>query len=334
VYPGQLSYFVYHGKNRSWDSARLCNNDIVITTFSIVAQEWKSKHDPLHDINFYRVVLDEAHEIRTEKTQRSRSVCAITSERRWAVTGTPIQNSLADVATLFKFLKYKPLDTKAGFHDHILAAGDKAGMDNLRSALKVVCLRRTKDVIEAQLPSRKEHIYLLDFRDDERELYNVHKQDLIRSRTYSTPGRSGSVADTLRCLSKLRMICDHGQDLLMEQGSGIYGSCSISASPCIMCNQNLSGSVQFEGFGCPHRSICAECIEMIPETGGKLFECEQCSGSEATAPATPATTPISPATPATPLGRFPFYKGPSTKVTALLQAIRSEFTGDGRSPKQ
>ncbi|KAF8541081.1 SNF2 family N-terminal domain-containing protein [Trichophaea hybrida] len=63
VYPGQLSYCVYHGKNRSVDSARLCNIDIVITTFSVVAQEWKSKRDPFHATNFYRAVLDEAHDI-------------------------------------------------------------------------------------------------------------------------------------------------------------------------------------------------------------------------------------------------------------------------------
>ncbi|KAF8541080.1 SNF2 family N-terminal domain-containing protein [Trichophaea hybrida] len=133
-------------------------------------------------------------------------------ERRWAVTGTPIQNSLADVATLFKFLKFKPLDTKAGFHDHILAVGDSRGMDNLRSALRLVCLRRTKDVVEAQLPLRKENIRLLDFRDDEKELYDVQKTNFLRSRVHFIPGQSGSVsiADTLKYLSNLRMICDHG----------------------------------------------------------------------------------------------------------------------------
>ncbi|KAF8545103.1 SNF2 family N-terminal domain-containing protein [Trichophaea hybrida] len=170
VWPGKLRYFIYHGKNRPTDPASLCDYDVVFTTFSIVSQEWKSERDPLHAIDFYRLVLDEAHEIRAEKSQRSRSVCALTSERRWAVTGTPFQNNLTDIATLFKFLKYTPLDTKIGFQNYILATqtGEKSGMDNLRSALKAVCLRRTKATIEADLPQRTERICFLDFRSDEK----------------------------------------------------------------------------------------------------------------------------------------------------------------------
>ncbi|KAF8244002.1 hypothetical protein K440DRAFT_29880 [Wilcoxina mikolae CBS 423.85] len=297
VWPGRLRYFVYHGKNRPTDPASLCDYDVVFTTFSIVSQEWKSERDPLHAIDFYRLVLDEAHEIRAEKSQRSRSVCALTSERRWAVTGTPFQNNLTDIATLFKFLKYTPLDTKIGFQNYILATqtGEKSGMDNLRSALKAVCLRRTKATIEADLPQRTEQICFLDFRSDEKELYESHKKKMARNRTH---GSASSVADTLRCLSKLRMICDHGLDLLPPEN--------------------------FEGLGCPHRSICTECIELLPGTDGGLSECEECSVDEAPTPE---------AAPEMGLGRFPNYRGPSTKVNALLQAIINDNTGDHNSPK-
>lgn len=317
--PGTLRYFIYHGKSRPTDPASLCNYDIVFTTFSIVSQEWKSERDPLHAIDFYRLVLDEAHEIRAEKTQRSQSVCALTSERRWAVTGTPFQNDLTDIATLFKFLKYKPLDTKIGFQNYILATqtDEKSGMDNLRSALKAICLRRTKDTIETNLPLRTEQIHFLDFRDDEKELYESHKKNMARNRTH---GSASNVADTLRCLSKLRMICDHGLDLLPPEKFS-----ANQTMTCVVCSQQLTGSIQFEGLGCPHRSICTECIELLPGTDSGFSECEECSVDGAPTPE---------AAPDVGIGRFPNYRGPSTKVNALLQAIMSDFTGDNNSPKQ
>ncbi|KAF8241749.1 hypothetical protein K440DRAFT_621815 [Wilcoxina mikolae CBS 423.85] len=319
VKPGELSYLVYHGRNRHINPAALNSYDIVITTPSIVAQEWASKHDPLHAIEFYRIVLDEAHDIRTEKTRRSMAICALTAERRWAVTGTPFQNDLSDIATLFKFLKFKPLDTKHGFHNHILA--DQSGMDNLRSALKAVCLRRTKVVIEANLPSQSVQTHFLDFNDDERKLYNTHKQNLIRSGTRNVKGS----AETLRCLSRLRMICDHGQDLLgADMSSGLAGT-GLGIT-CFVCNQQPPGSTAFEGLGCSHRSICAGCIELLPVLDHKLAECEECSVSEV------ATQEAAPS-PAAEIASFPYYQGPSSKVAALLQAIRSEFSADPPSPK-
>lgn len=318
--PGELSYLVYHGRNRHIDPATLNTYDIIITTPSIITQEWNSKHDPLHAIEFYRIVLDEAHDIRTEKTRRSMAICALIAERRWAVTGTPLQNDLSDIATLFKFLKYKPLDTKQGFHNHILA--DKSGMDNLRSALKAVCLRRTKAAIEANLPSRSEQIRFLDFSGDERNLYNAHKQSLLRSRTHNAEGST----ETLRCLSRLRMICDHGQELLaIDLPSG--PAATSQTMICFVCNQQPPSSTTFEGLGCPHRSICARCIELLPTLDHKVVECEECSVSEiATQEATPAST--------VEITSFPCYQGPSSKVAALLRAIRQEFSVNCQSPKQ
>ncbi|KAA8909962.1 SNF2 family N-terminal domain-containing protein [Sphaerosporella brunnea] len=111
--------------------------------------------DPLHAINFYRIALDEAHEIRTAKTHRSQAICAFMAECRWAVTATPLQNDLNDISTLFNFLRYEPLHAKIRFHNHIFAA--KPGMENLRSALQAVCLRGSKEIIASILPSRTEH---------------------------------------------------------------------------------------------------------------------------------------------------------------------------------
>jgi SWI/SNF-related matrix-associated actin-dependent regulator of chromatin subfamily A3 len=282
----------------------------------MVAQEWKSKRGPLHSVDFYRLVLDEAHDIRTAKTHRSQAVCALIAERRWAVTATPLQNDLNDIATLFKFLRYKPLHTKTGFHNHIFAAqtGGKSGMDNLRSAMQAVCLRRTKETIASKLPRRSEQIRFLEFRPDEKQLYEYHKKNLFRI--------NDNDAAALRYLSRLRMICDHGNDLLpAERNSG--SSFSESTATCSVCSQPLMPG---EGMGCPHRSIRAhaECVELLSGADSSP-ECEECLASE---PRTPGVSPEVPET------RFPQYQRPSTKVQALVQAIQNDCSTHYPWPKQ
>jgi SWI/SNF-related matrix-associated actin-dependent regulator of chromatin subfamily A3 len=300
----------------------LHNYDIIITTFSILAQEWKSKRDPLHGVDFYRLVLDEAHAIRNAKTNCSKAVCALAAERRWAVTATPLQNRLNDIATLFKFLKYKPFDTKAGFHNHIFAAqaGGNTGMDNLRSALQTICLRRAKEIIASKLPLRTEQIRFLDFSPNEKELYDLQKQNLSRVKSRTRNG-----AEALRYLSRLRMICGHGYDLLpVERNPGSFSPGSIMT--CIVCQQPLEGPIRGEAMGCPQCCISAhaECMELLPRTDTS-FECEKCASSE---PITLEAESVMVESP------FPQYKGPSTKVLALLQAIRSDCSANYPWPKQ
>ena len=315
---------VYHGKNRAanLNATNLSRYDIILTTPSVVSKEWNAPHNLLHKLDLYRLVIDEAHDIRNEKTRLSQAICALNAGRRWAVTGTPIHNGLTDIATLFKFLRYKPLHTAAGFKRYILATqpGTQTGMDNLRSALKAVCLRRSKDII--RLPERKEHINSLSFCAEEKALYEAHKKRLARA--YGLHSSSGT-AETLKCLLKLRMICDHGHDLLStspQAASSTYGS-SIT---CVVCSQQIIGSTQFEGLGCPHRAMCAECIEIMPITDSDMRDCDECSVDEVTIPEAAANLSA---------GDYPPYRRPSTKVMALLQAIRSDTMDDGNArPKQ
>ena len=97
IRPGALKYYVYHGANRITDINVLARYDLIITTYSIVASEngGRAKRkdiEPLLQTNFFRVVLDEAHMIREQSTRQSQAICTLSAQRRWAVTGTPVQN--------------------------------------------------------------------------------------------------------------------------------------------------------------------------------------------------------------------------------------------------
>src|SRR5438046_7812046 len=105
IKPGALTYYIYHGSNRPSDLNELAKYDMLITTYNVVSSEHGRRTNgtrigddsPLEHINWFRIVLDEAHMIREQTTRLSRAVCGLSAQRRWAVTGTPVQNRVGDL---------------------------------------------------------------------------------------------------------------------------------------------------------------------------------------------------------------------------------------------
>jgi SNF2 family DNA or RNA helicase len=229
IKPGALSYYIYHGGNRINDVNELAKFDMVITTYSVVASEQRNKAtrngslSPLEHTNWFRIVLDEAHMIREQSTKQSQAICRLCAHRRWAVTGTPVQNRLDDLGALIKFLRIKPFDDKKGFTEFILSPFKNANpeiLPKLRLLVDSVTLRRLKDRID--LPPRRDEIIRLEFNDEERSLYEWFAKDSNnKMRVITTQQKNGlgskTYAHVLRAILRLRLICAHGKDLLSEE---------------------------------------------------------------------------------------------------------------------
>lgn len=226
VKKGTLNYYLYHGNNRSTNLEELARYDMIITTYSIVGSEFKGRGkkrvvSPLYQLNFFRIVLDEAHMIREQSTLQSQATCQLSAQRRWAVTGTPVQNRLDDLGALIKFLRIKPFD-KNGFTQFILTPfknADPEILPKLRLLVDSVTLRRLKDRID--LPPRHDRIVRLQFSEDEREIYNwflkyAHQKvkTLTGGEKQSLGGRS--YVHILQAIMRLRLVCAHGRELLTE----------------------------------------------------------------------------------------------------------------------
>ncbi|XP_023568716.1 helicase-like transcription factor [Octodon degus] len=215
-----LNFYVYYGPDRIRDPALLSKQDIVLTTYNILTHDYGTKgNSPLHGIKWLRVILDEGHAIRNPNAQQTKAVFNLEAERRWVLTGTPIQNSLKDLWSLLSFLKLKPFLDREWWHRTIqrpVTMGDEAGLRRLQSLIKNITLRRTKTskikgkpVLE--LPERKVFIQHITLSDEERKMY-----ESVKIEGKATIGRyfnEGTVlahyADVLGLLLRLRQICCH-----------------------------------------------------------------------------------------------------------------------------
>src|SRR6266487_2423456 len=113
-----------------------------------------------------------AHIIQNPGTIIAKSACAIQARHRWAVTGTPIQNRLTDLASLFKFLQVYPYCNPQVFDKEISQPwhrNDRTGCLRVKTLVNFVTLYRTRSVIN--LPDRHDEVYRLHFSTEENEVY-------------------------------------------------------------------------------------------------------------------------------------------------------------------
>ncbi|PHH54132.1 putative SWI/SNF-related actin-dependent regulator chromatin subfamily A member 3-like 1 [Ceratocystis fimbriata CBS 114723] len=229
IKPNGLTYYIYHGSNRIKEIEKLADYDLVLTTYGSISSELSARSKgkqgiyPLEELGWFRIVLDEAHMIREQTTLQFKAICRLQANRRWAVTGTPVQNRLDDFAALLQFIRLRPFDDRGRFNRFIVdpfKLCDPNIVPKLRVLVDTVTLRRFKDKIN--LPKRTDQIVKLDFTDEERLLYELFaKNAQDRVQALSAGGEKALSGHTyihiLRSILRLRLICAHGRDLLNEE---------------------------------------------------------------------------------------------------------------------
>jgi len=225
---------VIYGESKSIvNNSSFAGVDVVLTTYgTLQAELYASKKNNLKprgllSYEWFRVILDEAHFVKNPTTLCSKACCMLRAERRWCVTGTPIQNSLEDVFALLKFLRHEPW-CESGFWKAAVSdvtkitdiegkSGQRIALDRVRRILAPVILRRCKDTLNSDgepiltLPPLEVKTVDVYLSLPEREFYNALKtksqsifEGLVRKGTFTK-----SYFQILALLNRLRQACDH-----------------------------------------------------------------------------------------------------------------------------
>ncbi|RPA72435.1 hypothetical protein BJ508DRAFT_419475 [Ascobolus immersus RN42] len=339
--PDRLRSLTYHGPRRKSRSKMFHQHDIVLTTYDIVVQDWSSK--TLHNIEWLRVILDEAHLIRNHTTKRSKAVSALLTNRRWALTGTPIQNRLSDLGGILHFLKLHPYPSFASFSQNILKHlknGDNSRLKLVHDLLQSIALRRTKNVLK-DLPSREDFIEELEFSEEERKVYEICKRESIRridsvlDSNGSDPGGISRVAGPkiMHCILIQRQVCCHSTALLPPDIRARLHSAQAEELLRPISEDSETLSVE-----------CESCNVKFEPKEGNSFEfcfhliCDTCTGSLQTK-SCPVCIPEEALeeTKKTKCKRRESdeewftgigYEGPSTKVLALVRNLEAAVAED------
>eukprot|EP00741_Cyanophora_paradoxa_P012598 tig00020614_g12173.t1 len=241
---------------------------------------------PLHAVRWHRVVLDEAHTIKTASTMQSKSACRLSARARWCLTGTPITNKLDDLQSLLQFLRARPLDEPGAWNRLIvqpIKQRDERGTARLRVVMQGLCMRRTKAEKRdgkaiVSLPPKEVLFVKLEPSPEEWELYQRVLQASKRIvASYLKEGTAlKNYAHVLQLLLRLRQICDHvdlaRRDGIDDPGAPPQDPPSLLAAlrrstelDCFKCGANSAGE-PMAVTACAHL-LCRDCFQRVVAPG-------------------------------------------------------------------
>ncbi|XP_074269916.1 helicase-like transcription factor CHR28 isoform X2 [Silene latifolia] len=208
----------------------------------------ESSARPLARVNWFRVVLDEAQSIKNYRTQVAQACWGLRAKRRWCLSGTPIQNSVDDLYSYFRFLRYDPYSVYKSFCSMVkfpIVKDPINGYKKLQAVLKTIMLRRTKGTLLdgepiINLPPKSVKLKKVEFSQEERDFYTRLEADSRAQ--FQAYAESGTVkqnyVNILLMLLRLRQACDH-PFLVKGYGSNSALKSSISAAKKLPREQQI-----------------------------------------------------------------------------------------------
>ncbi len=204
-----LKVLVIHGARRQEDFEQIEQADLVITTYPLIHRDIDTM--VMHD--FSVLVLDEAQAIKNPAGKATRAIKDLVAEQRLALTGTPMENHLGELWSLYDFILPGFLGTQGQFsrlyRRPIEQFGDQQMQQWLQQKIRPFMLRRTKDQVVTELPPKTEIIQRISLPTMQRTLYETVRASMESKvrQLLAEKGVAASRIEFLDALLKLRQIC-------------------------------------------------------------------------------------------------------------------------------
>ncbi|HTM19146.1 MAG TPA: DEAD/DEAH box helicase, partial [Kofleriaceae bacterium] len=203
----RLRLLEYVGAGRESLRDRFADHDLIVTTYGTLRRDV----DALAALRFDHAILDEAQAIKNPDSQAARACRRLHAEHRLALTGTPVENRLGDLASIFEFLNPGMMGGAGGLAALADPQVGADGLEVLGRALRPFILRRTKEQVLAELPPRTEQVIHCELEPRQRALY-TELRDYYRTTLAQQVGKQGlarAKIHVLEALLRLRQAACH-----------------------------------------------------------------------------------------------------------------------------
>ncbi|TFY68331.1 hypothetical protein EVG20_g3602 [Dentipellis fragilis] len=230
-YADNLKPIMYVGSTRDRNrlSSKLKNYDVVITSYEVVRNDIAN----LQNMSWNYCILDEGHVIKNAKTKLTKAVKCIRADHRLILSGTPIQNNVLELWSLFDFLMPGFLGSEASFNERfskpILSSRDGKSKNSEAAALALEALhkqvlpfllRRLKEDVLHDLPPKIIQDYFCELSDVQKQLYDDFSKSPARAEAedaVKTSGAKGQQQHIFQSLQYLRKLCNHPALVLKDE---------------------------------------------------------------------------------------------------------------------
>ncbi|MGF6393639.1 SNF2-related protein [Pseudomonas plecoglossicida] len=205
----QLRVLALQGPGRSKHFTKLGEYDLVLTTYALVPRDLPHLSEQPWSV----LVLDEAQNIKSSTSKAALAVCELQANQRLCLTGTPMENNLGELWSIFHFLMPGWLGEVKRFNQDyrtpIERHGDAERLAHLVTRIRPFLLRRTKEQVATELPAKTEMVHWVELSDAQRDTYEavrVAMDKKVRDEI-ARNGAARSQIVILDALLKLRQVC-------------------------------------------------------------------------------------------------------------------------------
>jgi SNF2 family DNA or RNA helicase len=205
----QLNVLALYGANRHQEYQSLEDYDLILTTYALLPRDVELLSKQLLHV----LVLDEAQYIKNPNSKAAQAARQLNARQRLCLSGTPLENHLGELWSLFHFLMPGWLgDAKqfsSNYRTPIEKLGNEARLQHLNARIKPFLLRRTKEQVATELPPKTEIVHWVELNDAQRDVYETMRLAMDKKvrDEITRKGVARSQIIILEALLKLRQVC-------------------------------------------------------------------------------------------------------------------------------